>query len=216
MSVIDNKHNVVAYTSSVTKAFAGQRLATVTYKVDKVSGIKPASVAVSIPQIAPMDVQSKMVDFIPHIVALCERTQDNIIRGLHEAGRTVVDTEEIDVDSILAYLNAESTGGRLSKVAVIAWFNENLADSLMMAIAEKMGVSSPSNEEAEVIEAKIAIFRDKISSLTAGNVSYDAQTCTVLQKALGFAPAGDMIASRFIARLDTMQKKVPVSMIDAL
>ena len=56
MSNISDTHNIAGYISGTTKPFAGQRLATVTYKIDKKTGIKPASVCASIPAVAASDI----------------------------------------------------------------------------------------------------------------------------------------------------------------
>lgn len=217
MSNIDTKHNVRPYTSGVTKAFTGQRLATVTYKTDKVSGIKPDSVCVSVPMINQQDVITNQNYFLKHMITLCERTQDGIIRDAHEAGKIDISDDEISIDSVIAYLEAESTGGRMTKVAATQWFDNVLADSIAVALASKLGISEvPTKEESDKIDMLLSDFRNSIGALTAGNTSYDNGTCLQLKKALSFAPEDDVIAEKFNNRLDTMMKKVPKSLMDSL
>jgi hypothetical protein len=216
MSVISNRSAIVDY-NKTSKAFTGQRLATVTYKTDKVSGIKPESKCASVPVVDDSEVVSNLPAFLPFVKAMVERTQDSIIRNAHEAGKSDISHDDISISNVLEFLTAESTGGRLTKVAAIEWFDNVIADSLSLALAQKLGASEePTDEQSEYIEKMLETFRANISALTAGNTMYDPDTCKVLMKAVSFAPEDDVIAQKFAARLDTMSRKVPKSMIDAL
>lgn len=220
MSTISNVHNIIAYTTGVTKPFSGQRLSTCTYKTDKVSGIKPDSVCVSIPQVASAAVVASINEFIPHIIALCERTQDAIIRSVHEAKRTQVSDDELSVNAILAYLEEDSAGGaggRIKKEDAAKWFDQVIADPLALALAQRLGASTdPTAEQSDKIESLLIDFKDKVSSLTAGNVKHSPDVIAVLRKAIAFAPDDDVIAGKFIARLDVLARKVSVSIADSL
>lgn len=216
MSNVSNVHNIAAYTSGVTKPFTGQRLATVTYKVDKKSNVKPASVCASIPVLDEQEVMHNCDKFKDHIIALVERTQDKIIRSIHEAGKTQVQDSEISLDSVINFLNEESTGGRLNKAIVQEWFDSTVADPLAVALANKLGVSEqPTQEQSNKIEQLLLQFRDKFGALTAGATKYDPNTCEQLQKALSLVPE-DELAIKFNNKLDVMKKKVPESISDAL
>lgn len=217
MSNISNVHSISAYTSGVTKPFAGQRLATVTYKVDKKTGVKPESVCASIPMVSNEAITANLTAFIPHIAALVERTQDNIIRTLHESKCSTVSDDAISIAAVLEYLNDTASGGRLTKAMVCEWFDNEIADNLALALATKLGVSEqPTNEQSAYIETMLASFRNSIGALSAGATKYDPATCGQLIKALSFAPADDALSVRFIARLETMQRIVPTSIVDAL
>lgn len=217
MSNISNVHNITGYVSGTTKPFAGQRLATVTYKVDKKTGIKPDSVCASVPMVATNELTANLNAFIPHIQALVERTQDSIIRTLHESKCSVVSDEAISIAAVLEYLNETASGGRLTKAMVCEWFDNEIADNLAVALATKLGVSeTPTNEQSQYIETMLSSFKNSIGALSAGATKYDPATCGQLIKALSFAPADDALAVRFIARLETMQRVVPTSIVDAL
>lgn len=217
MSNISNTHNIKPYTIGVTKPFSGQRLATVTYKTDKDTGIKPESVCVSIPAVTEGDVVDKIEQFIPHIIALVERTQDKIIRTMHESKSSVVGDNDISVTSVLEFLAEESTGGRITKDIANAWFDSVIADPLAIALASRLGVSEePTQEQSNKIEVMLKDFKENISALSAGNTKHSPDICVVLKKAIAFAPQDDVLASKFNARLDVMMKKVPVSIADAL
>lgn len=217
MSAISDVHNIKEYVIGVTKPFTGQRLAKVTYKVDKVSGIKPDSVCVSIPQVSQDDVMNNFEQFIPHVIALCERTQDNMIRVIHESKCSNVSDDDISIAKVLEFLNEESSGGRITKKDAIEWFNNTLEDPLTLALSAKLGVSSePTKEQSDKVTKLVEEFKNNISALTAGNVKYNPDVCTVLAKALSFAPAEDVMRVRFEKRLDNMMNKVHSSIADAL
>ncbi len=217
MSVISNTHSINEYVIGVTKPFTGQRLAKVTYKIDKSTGVKPDSVCVSVPAIESIAIQAHMNEFIPHIKALVERTQDLIIRSIHESKRDTVSNEDIDIAHVLEYLNEESSGGRITKKDAMEWFESTLSDPLAVALASKLGVSTePTKEESDKIERLVNEFKNNISSLTAGNVKYDPNVCGVLIKCLALAPEEDSMAVKFRTRLNGMMQKVDSSIADAL
>lgn len=217
MSAISNTHNIKEYVIGVTKPFTGQRLSKITYKIDKVSGVKPDSVCVSVPLIDQEHVMNNFDKFLPHVIALCERTQDLIIRTLHESKSSVVSDNEISVGNILEYLNEESSGGRVTKKDAAEWFDTVLSDPLAIALASKLGVSEePSKEDSDKIERLVSEFKNNISALTAGNVKYDPPVCDVLAKALALAPEEDVMRIKFEKRLDNMRNKVHSSISGAL
>lgn len=217
MSNISNTHNIKEYVIGVTKPFTGQRLAKVTYKIDKTTGIKPESVCVSVPVVSDSDIADKIEQFIPHIKALVERTQDTIIRTLHESKASVVSDSDISMNAVLEYLNEENSGGRVTKKDASEWFDSVLSDPLAIALASKLGVSTnPSTEDSDKIEKLVSEFKNNISALTAGNVKYDPPVCDVLAKALALAPEEDNMRIKFEKRLDNMRKVIHKSIADAL
>lgn len=217
MSNVSSTHNIKEYVIGVTKPFTGQRLAKVTYKVDKTSGVKPDSVCVSVPPIASTVIMDNFEQFIPHVIALCERTQDNIIRTIHESKASVVQDDDISIAKVLEFLNEENSGGRITKKDAIEWFNNTLEDPLTLALSQKLGVSAePTKEQSDRVTKLVEEFKNNISALTAGNVKYNPDVCTVLAKALSFAPSDDVMRTRFEKRLDNMMNKVHSSIADAL
>lgn len=217
MSNVSSVHNIKEYVIGVTKPFTGQRLAKVTYKVDKSTGIKPESVCVSVPPISQDDVMNSFEQFIPHLLGMIERTQDNMIRVIHESKCSVVQDDDISIARVLEFLNEESSGGRITKKDAIEWFNNTLEDPLTLALSAKLGVSEePSKEESDKVTKLVEEFKNNISALTAGNVKYNPDVCTVLAKALSFAPVEDQMRVRFEKRLDNMMNKVHSSIADAL
>lgn len=226
MSVVFDKHTVVAYTSGQTRPAAGQRLASFNWKTssDKDSiwfGAKRPSKAVSVPYITKEQVSSNLVALTPAIVEYLATIQDKIIREKLEASSDLefISDSDISVASIVEYLE-ESAGesGRLTKASMEQWFVSALEAPLMVQLADRLGVSEEvTDEESAKIEAVVGAFKGKIAALAGGKTSYSPAIATQLQKAIGLAPEGDIIADRMMVRLQKMiDSGAGVSLLDAL
>jgi hypothetical protein len=226
MSIIDNaNHSVVPYISGTTKPFTGQRLITITYKTvtDKNSAlfnIKRDSKCVSVPMIAAEEITSNLQALIPHIRAMLEDTQKAIVREMIDSRNvSSVNVDDISIASCVEYLeSSDNEGGRLTKESVGVWFDSNVADMLAIAIADKLGVSNvPTQQESDKVLATIAAFKGNITALAGGKTSYPAAIASKLKQAIELgAPAGDVIASKFVARLDKMIATPAVNLLDCL
>lgn len=227
MSVIDNaNHNVVTYISGKTVAFTGQRLAVITYKTIKdkdhpLCNVKRESKAVSLPVIEETEVTSNLAALMPHIKGMLYKAQDAIIREKLDSGNvTSIAITDVNLPAICEYLDNSNESGRLTKESVAAWFDGNVADTLMLALAEKMGVSdTPTDADSKRIEAIVSGFKDKISALAGGKTSYEPKMCESLKKCIALAPADDVLGARFTARLDKMiadSKANEAMLMDAL
>lgn len=211
MSVIDSlNHSVVSYDPKSSKAFNGQRLAKVTYKTitDKESplcGIKRESKCVSIPVVAVGEVIANAAILAPAIAEYLQTVQDRIVRERIDLGAASISMDEISIAGCIDWLENNSESGRLTKESVATWFNETISESLAVVLADKLGVSStPTDSESAKILAVVDQFKAKISSLAGGKTSYEPKLCKSLLNALELAPAGDVLATRFTARLNKM------------
>lgn len=214
MSIIDNSNNtIVNYTSGVTKPFSGQRLMVATYKTgtkkEDIStfGIKRDSRAVSLPIVLASDVHQNLTLLMPHIVSMIAKTQDSIIKGILEENisRLHVGNEEISIAACIEFLDDSDESGRMTKESIGKWFDAEIADPLMLALGEKMGIGEiVSANDAKKIDMMMKQFREKISALAGGKTKYEEKLVIQLKKAVSFAPENDVIAGRFIARLDKM------------
>lgn len=224
MSIIDTaNHSVVSYVSGVTKPFTGQKLIVVTYKTvtDKLSAlynIKRESKCVSVPVIADDDITGNIDVLIPHIRGMLENVQKAIVRDMLDTGNILsIPTESISIAECISYLESSDESGRLTKESVGNWFDSNIADMLAIALADKLGVSENNTaEESKKVFDIIAAFRGNISSMAGGKTSFPAQVAKQLKKALELAPSNDVIASRFMVRIDKMIENKEISLVDCL
>lgn len=211
MSVIDTlNHSVVAYDPKSSKAFTGQRLSKVTYKTvtDKDSplcGIKRDSKCVSLPIFKADEVISQAQALAPYVIEYLQGVQDKIVRERIDAGASSIAMEEISIAGCIEYLDSNNESGRLTKESVAAWFNEAIADALTVTLAERLGISEvPTDAESNKIIAVVEAFKGKIASLAGGKTAYEPKVCKSLLNALELAPSGDVLATRFTARLNKM------------
>lgn len=211
MSVIDTlNHSVVTYDPKSSKAFTGQRLSKVTYKTvtDKNSefyGIKRDSKCVSLPLVQVSDVVANINALAPAVVEYLHSVQDKIVRERVDAGASSISRNEISIAACVEWLESNSESGRLTKEVVATWFADTIAEPLAVVLAEKLGVGeTPSDEESNKILAVVDAFKGKVSSLAGGKTAYEPKVCKSLLNALELAPAGDVLATRFAARLNKM------------
>lgn len=213
MSIIDNaNHNVVSYVSGVTKPFTGQRLAVATYKTSKDKdsmffGVKRDSKAVSLPVIQDDVITANLVALMPHVRSMLEVAQDKIFREALDASGNVVSVsnESLSIAAICEFLDNSNESGRLTKESVGKWFDESIADSLMIALADKLGISdTPTQAENAKVEMISKEFRAKVAALAGGATSYDPNTANSLLKCLALASDSDVLAGRFTSRLNKM------------
>ncbi len=226
MSVIDTTNNTItSYVSGTTKPLNGQRLASFNWKIgtNKDSlwfGIKRESKAVSIPQIAATEIAQNLSLLTPHIIGFLAGVQDKIIRAALEANDSLlhVSNESIGIAAILEYLEDSDESGRLTKESVGVWFDGTIADSLSIALADKMGISeNPTDAQDAQIAALCAQFRTKITGLAGGKTSYPVKLAQSLQKVIALAPSEDVLGVRFNARLQKMiEVTESVDLYDAL
>lgn len=218
MSNMSNIHNLVVYDpKNPTKPFDGQRISKHSFKTDKVSGVKKDSKAVSIPKLSKDVIHE--IGLQDHIIGYLESVQDAIIKNLVIEGKTQVADEQINVAAMIQYLEAESSGARLTKEAVEQWYQDKVADNLAMVLMQKLGVSETlsSNEEKQ-INAILAEFKGKISGLAGGKTSYAPKIAEQVKKAVELCEdEEDALKVKFIARLDKMiSANAEVDLLSAL
>lgn len=211
MSVIDTlNHSIVDYDPKATKAFSGQRLAKVTYKTinDKenpLHGIKRPSKCVSLPMFKNEEVIASVTALAPMMIETLQGIQDKIVRERVDAGAASIAMDEINIAACIEYFESNNESGRLTKESVATWFDETISEQLAVTLAEKLGVSEvPTDAESNKILAVVTAFKDKVSSLAGGKTSFEPKVCKSLVNALNLAPAGDVLAGRFTARLNKM------------
>lgn len=206
MSNISQTHTIVAFDSKSSKPYEGQRLAKITYKTSRKTGIKEKdSVCVSIPKLEITT--EELISLKPFLLNYLEGVQDTMIREAYEKGATSIHSDQIAVSAMLEWLDEDSKGGRLTKEYIVEWFNTSLADTLTVALADKLGIGdTPTESQVKKLEQMLAVYRDKFASLAGGKTSFAADVAIKLQKALEFADTDDLIAQRFNTRLEKMKE----------
>jgi hypothetical protein len=133
--------------------------------------------------------------------------QDEVIREACVAGRDSVSTSDIDVASIKQYLVSQAAGDRLTGDSIKEWFDSELADMLLLAFAEKMGIGDePTEEQTKKLEQMVNVYRDKLASMAGGRTMYDGVTRSKLEKALQLVDCSDGIGAKLAGKLKAMSE----------
>ena len=207
MSLISNTHSVIAFESGKTKPLDGQRLAKVTYKVDKKTGVKPDSKAVSIPMIKWSDLTANHVTALQgEFLAVVHKAQDSIVRAKVESGASSINDADISLDAVVQYLLEES--GRMTGEVIRGWFSDTLKEPLMLAFASKLGIAedaAPTAEQEDKLAKVIKGYEDSFARLASGAATFnDAQKQNML-KALELVEEDDSFVVRFTERLSKVK-----------
>jgi hypothetical protein len=209
MSNISNRHNVNLFESGKSAPLFGQRLAKIGYKkTDKCPNPLP-SICVSVP---PVEISTDdATRLITYMQAYLGDVQDKIIRSLYETSEgtlSSVSDEEISVDACIAYLEAEATGGRLTKEYLESWFAQNLEDNLSVVIAEKLDYDLSTPEQIAIVSGHVSQYKGIISSLSGGKTLLPMDQINGVLRALEVCAVDDDTSQKLNNRLIAMRKKI--------
>jgi hypothetical protein len=207
---ITNRHAVSKFVSGESKPLNGQRLSKVGYKSTKNNPAKFPSVCASVPLIPETEIVGAIDSLIPHIRTMLESAQDGIFRNLYETSdgaRTELGDNEITVSQCVAFLEAESTGGRLTKEFLDAWFVANVQDNLTVVIAEKLGFEDLTPNQMDTVQKHLNSYKGLIGSLSGGATILSAVQIQGVRRAIEVSSVDDSVSQKLIARLDKMTEK---------
>lgn len=218
MSNVSNIHSLVPFISGESKPLTGQRLAKIGFKKSKDNPNPLQSVCASVPFLSTESVKDNMTALLPHVGRMLEGVQDQIIRSLYEGSkglRKEVRDEEISVAQCIAFLNAESTGNRLSAESIAAWFASSLQDSLIVLIAGKLGFAQ-SDDEVELTEEQHAtclkhakVYGDLLGQLAGKNLrksNWTVKQWQGMETALSLCAEDDMMASKLADKMQAVSE----------
>lgn len=205
-SAVPTTYSFQAYDSGTPAVPAtGNRIAKCLYRSDSKDGL--ANSYIELPELSEDSIKEQMTVLLPHVVTYLESVQDEIVKTAHKGKYEAVQVEAVSLESIITRL--ESAGeGRLNKEQVFAWFDESLKDMLIVAFADKLGLSDePSEEEAAKLDVIVDTYRIKYGALAGGKSRFMPEEAEKLKAAIEVAEAADTsLGVRFIARLNKMQE----------
>lgn len=201
MSNVSNRHAVVPFVAGTSKPFADQRLARAGFKLTekmKAAG-KTAlpSVCASVPFIVGEAITGNLTALLPHIGAMLEKAQDEILRSKYESSGGLcadITDDEISVTACIAFLNAESTGSRLSADTIGHWFDAALTDALTILIAEKLGFDLSTADQEQTVAKHVKNHRDVLGMLAGKNVILAPRQISAITNMLELAEEDTMHA----------------------
>lgn len=152
-------------------------------------------------------VTSRITELAPYVVSYLQEQEAQIIRKLHVSGMTLLSPRQYGLDRVLEVLEEAGLSQRLNKEQIEEWFTAEMADGLLVAFADKMGVTdTPTEAEAAKLTTIIGVYKGKFGSLASGKTHYREEEADMLLKALEVTGAGDTaLGARFTARLEKMK-----------
>lgn len=206
---ISNRHQVNGFVSGKSQPMSDQRLSKVGYKSTAKNAAKFPSVCASVPLITEL-FEDQLTRLQPYIVTMLENAQDGIFRSLYESSGGTLDAvsdDDISIDSCIAFLEAESTGGRLNKEYLEQWFDAQMKDNLFVVIADKLGFSEITPDVEVTVGKHLNGYRGLISSLAGGKTFLQDNQIHSLLRALEVSSVDDDTAMKLNTRLKGMLNK---------
>jgi hypothetical protein len=186
----------------------GARVAKIIQKGSNPDGTKRISFAMEAVEITLPEVlewiaaDSAIADAV---VTYVQDLQDKCIRTRIEAGKGQVHTSDYDMNAVRTFLATSPTEGRLSEDKIRAWFAVEVADTLMVAFADKLGISdTPTESETKKLEQIVAQYRDNMAKLAGRKTVLPGVVRTNLEKALALVDTDSSIKERLQDKLAEM------------
>lgn len=209
MSNVSNRHTVQLFESGKSESLTGQRLAKVGYKSTKTNPAKFPSICVSVPFVNNADIMENIDRLMPYIKDMVQNAQDGIVRSLYESSDgalSSVSDEDISVNSVINFLEAEQSGGRLTKEFLESWFDSQVKNNLTVIIADKLGFDLETDEQVITTEKHVKVYRDLISSLSGGKTILTTVQMNGIERALEVSSVDDEVKNKLVNRIKKMKE----------
>ncbi len=201
-------------------ALAGYRNVKCLYKTNKQTGIAAGDNSqVRIEDgITEEVVIERITELAPYLIGFLQGEQDKIVKKLHLAGMTLLSPTQYSLDEVIAALEASGVSQRLNKEQIEAWFSTEMYEPLLVAFADKMGVSEhPTEEQQAKLDTVIAVYKAKFGSLASGKTHYRTEEADMLLRAIEVTGVeATSMGKRFVARLLKMKQTTGNDLLLAL
>ena len=161
------------------------------------------------------DVMSRL---IPHVINMLEVEQDSIVKVAHKSGVDSISPDNISLDAIILSLETVRASVRMNKEVITNWFNSNLAETLTVLFADKLGVSDVPTEKDETnINRFLDVYKNKFNGLASNLISYQKEEAEKLLEAVTKCEVDketDLVSAKIIEKLNKMAN--PVSKTELL
>lgn len=212
MSNVSSTHSVTPFIAGSSAALTGQRLAKVGYKSSAKNPARFKSVCASLPTLPDQLITENISRLVPYVRSFLETAQDGILRSLYESSDgtlTEVHDSDLGLDQIIGYLEAENSGGRLTKDYLEAWFDATMKEPLVILFAPKLGFDPEflNDSQLETLGRHVAQYKALVSSLSGGKTLLNEKQILSVDKAFEFCEVDDDTSRKLVARLEGMKKK---------
>ena len=184
------------------------------YQINKQTGKKAGEnsyIRIPTDHISEAVISERIAELAPYIVGFLQDEEDKLIKAAHKTGVTSLYTPNLTLDAIIEALESSESGSRLNKEKIAAWFDEYLANDLLLKFSEKLGVTdinAITQDQADKIETILEAYKAKFCMLASGKTSFNESDCDALINVLEKTGAdSNPIGARFVIRLTKMKEK---------
>lgn len=166
------------------------------------------SVAVEIPAVMAIPADALQVPAIhDYLLEAYEQLRNETVKARVIAGDSIIAYSALSLDSLAATataLNEVSGIGQLSEERIKSWFDADARELVLIALADKLGVSDTATpEDMKRLEQSANQMRDNLAKLSSRKpVHFDDRVKKALNFALDAADTGDSITSRLRDKLN--------------
>lgn len=195
----------------------GFRNITIVYREDKRTGKKAGETSyIRINDYINEQLVADNIEVLmPYLIGFLQKQEEEVIKQAHREGAEKYTPE---FSKVLEHLEASNSSSRLNGEKIAAWFQAEMAESLAIALAEKLGIGeAPTQAQMEKLVKIVSVYEAKLASLASPKTAYNKEEAERLQRALEVTGASSSyIGGRFHARLESMKEKPAEELLLAL
>lgn len=206
----DGNYHFLPYDAKAPLTEAGKRTIKLMYKVNTKTG--KAAGANSCLLVSPINKDELTTEVLeqltPHIINMIEAEQDKIAKASHISGVTSLEVNDLSISSVITSLETVQASTRMNKEVISSWFADNLAETLTVLFADKLGVSDePTESDTANINRFLDVYKTKFNGLASNLVSYQKEEAEKLLEAVTkceITKDSDLVSGKIIEKLTKM------------
>lgn len=168
----------------------------------------PESLAVEVPQFnAKLETLQQYPALVDYLQNAMEALVNNLVRSRAEAGAASINYSELSIEKLAEFAaqeNAAAGIGHMSEERIKQWFEQDARELLLVALADRLGVSDTATEQdVKRLEQIANQTRDNLAKLSSKKpVQFDERVRNALNWALDVTDTGDTFTGRMRDKLN--------------
>jgi hypothetical protein len=210
-NILENNSRPVQFHTDNSRAHPDERLVVMRWKEKKnPNGSKKAPHAARCVSIPKLTVEVSPISLQEALTTAFHEMQDNYIRERVEemlennTQQMSINITDLEHEAIAAWLKQTAAGsGKLSKVKIENWFDENLSELLQAAFIQRMNLDETATpEQLKKLEAITSNYKAAISSLASPRAVISPNIAEQMKKAIALAEENDPTARQLRNKLE--------------
>lgn len=168
----------------------------------------PQSLAIEVPEFnSKLETLQQYPALVTYLGAAMETLADNYIKSRAVAGASGISYSELALDKLAAFAQTENESngiGQLSEEKIKSWFDADARDNVLVALADRLGVTETATEaDVKRLEQIANQMRDNLAKLSSKKpVQFDERVKNALNMALDSVAEDDVIAGKLRDKLN--------------